>query len=75
MFLLGLIVGFHFRLSLEVEHPVCPEHVSVSMWIRELRARGPGLDTWSGHILLFLFCLFKNGSCQLLAKICTLNTD
>ena len=31
--------------------------------------RGPGFDTWSGHILSFLLPLFKKGSCQLLAKV------
>ena len=30
------------------------------------RARGPGFDIRSGHILLFL----PKGSCQLLAKVC-----
>ena len=33
------------------------------------RARGPVLDTRSGHILSFLLPLIKKGRCQLLAKV------
>ena len=36
------------------------------------RARGPGFDTWSGHILSFLLPL--KGSYQLLAKVCAQKT-
>ena len=36
--------------------------------VSDIRARGPGFDTRSGHILLFLFLLIQEG--QLSAKVC-----
>ena len=36
------------------------------------RARGPGLDTWSGHILLFPLQLIKEGQLSVTGKsMCT----
>ena len=46
-----------------------PRHIAQSVVRPDLRARGHGLDTQSGHILSFLLPLIQEGH-LLLAKVC-----
>ena len=47
-------------------------HINSS--VSDSRARGPGFDTWSGHILLFLLPLVQEGQFQILEKVCAGST-
>ena len=55
-----------------MEHPFVAEPRSAVGRAPDSYVRGPGFDTWSGHILSFLLPLIEEE--RLLAKVCAGST-